>query len=109
MPQRMSSRADKSDVTKMVQYGMGAKVTIKNLLPGSLICYYLLLLFADSTEYHGIIMFKKKIAIFYYIFLLCCCCSLIKTMKLRVPYPYIILPMLVLRIRICCQNVRIHF
>jgi hypothetical protein len=48
----MSSRADKSDVTKMVQYGMGAKVTITNLLLGSLICYYLLLLFADSTEYH---------------------------------------------------------
>jgi hypothetical protein len=36
----MLSRADKSDMIKMVQNGMGAKATIKNLLPGSLIIYY---------------------------------------------------------------------
>jgi len=36
----MLSRADKSDTIKMVRNGMGAKATIKNLLPGSLIIYY---------------------------------------------------------------------
>jgi hypothetical protein len=70
MPYRTSSRVGKSGMIKLVRNGMGAKAAIKNLLSGSLICYYKLLLFVDCTEYHVFCHVLSKNEPFFILFFL---------------------------------------